>query len=402
MVFSLEALQAFHGDALLLHAGTADAPKLVLIDGGPSGTYDASLQPRLEQLRLERAAGGALQIDLAMVSHIDDDHVHGMIDLGSALVELHDDSRPLPYDVHTLWHNSFDDTIGDDADALTAAAIATLAQPVGDPKADELRAAGLAVVASVGQGRKLRDQAAQLGWRVNTPFDGPVVLTRDGARRDSSRRDSARRDSSRRISLDDATTLTIVCPHAAQLERLHEAWDKWLDEHPKAVKKDQAATAAFVDNSPYNLSSIVVLAEGDGKRMLLTGDARGDHVLAGLDETGIASNGVTEVDILKLPHHGSIRNLAAEFFERIRADHYVISANGRDGNPETETLETIAASRSDDDFAIHLTNRSGKGDLEARLDAFLSAKQASGRSYQVSFRDPDALSLRIDLADGRS
>lgn len=387
MIFSLEALQAFHGDSLLLHAGTADEPKLVLIDGGPSGTWATSLQPRLDELRGERAAGGALQIDLAMVSHIDDDHVHGMIDLGGALVDLHERSQPLPYDVHTLWHNSFDDTLGNDADDLAAAAVATLAQPVGDPKADELRAAGLAVVASVAQGRTLRDQATKLGWRVNTPFDGPVVLPEDGVRR---------------ISLDDATTLTIVCPHAAQLEKLHDEWDKWLEKHPKAVKKDQAATAAFVDNSPYNLSSIVVLAEAHGKSMLLTGDARGDHILAGLDETGIANNGLTEVDILKLPHHGSIRNLAAEFFERIKARHYVISANGRDGNPETETLEIIAASRDDDDFAIHLTNRSGKGDLQARLGAFLEAKQASGRTYEVSFRDPDALSLRIDLAEAGS
>ena len=77
MIFSLEALQAFHGDCLLLHAGTAEEPVLLLIDGGPSGTWETSLQPRLEELRAERGGGGALQIDLAMVSHIDDDHVAG-------------------------------------------------------------------------------------------------------------------------------------------------------------------------------------------------------------------------------------------------------------------------------------------------------------------------------------
>ena len=69
MVFSLEALQAFHGDALILHAGE----QLVLIDGGPVNTYPKSLRPRLEELRAKRAPGGALRIDLAMVSHIDED-----------------------------------------------------------------------------------------------------------------------------------------------------------------------------------------------------------------------------------------------------------------------------------------------------------------------------------------
>jgi beta-lactamase superfamily II metal-dependent hydrolase len=382
MIFSLEALQAFHGDSLLLHAGTADAPLLVLIDGGPSNTWETSLQPRLEELRAARG-GGALPIDLAMVSHIDDDHVHGMVDLAGELVTEQLDSQPLRYEVRTLWHNSFDDVIGGDAGALGTAAVEVLEQPIGDPRADEIRAAGLAIVASVGQGRELRDQAKQLGWGLNEPFDGAVVLPASGART---------------ITLGDVE-LTVVCPHAAQLDKLHEVWDKWLAEHPKAVAKDPAATAAFVDNSPYNLSSIVVLAACGAKRVLLTGDARGDHVLAGLDQAGIAQDGKTHVDILKLPHHGSIRNLAAEFFQRVTADHYVISANGRDGNPETETLETIAAARPDDDFEIHLTNRAGKGDLEQRLDAFLAAKEASGRGYRVSFRRPDALSLRIDLLD---
>jgi hypothetical protein len=388
MIFSLEALQAFHGDSLLLHAGSADAPLLVLVDGGPSGTWETSLQPRLEELRAERAGDGdgdgALRVDLAMVSHIDDDHVHGMVDLAGELVTEQEDAKPLRYDVRTLWHNAFDDIIGNDADELRTAAVEVLSKPIGDPRADEIRAAGLAVVASVGQGRELRDQAKQLGWGINEPFDGPVVLPKDGVRT---------------ITLG-AVKLTVVCPHEAQLEKLHDVWDKWLKEHPKAVAQDAAATAAFTDNSPYNLSSIVVHAECNGMTMLLTGDARGDHVLSGLDEAGIAQGGKTHLDILKLPHHGSIRNLDPTFFERITADHYVISANGRDGNPETETLDMIAATRDDDDFTIHLTNRTGKGDLEQRLDAFLAAKQASGRTYGVSFRDEQAHALRIDLLEG--
>lgn len=383
-IFSLEALQAFHGDSLLLHAGTAAKPLLVLIDGGPSGTWETSLQPRLEELRGAQAgAGGALRIDLAMVSHIDSDHVAGMVDLAGFLVTEQEDAKPLSYDVRTLWHNSFDDILGNDADEVRAAALDVLQQPIGDAAADEVRAAGLAVVASVGEGRELRDQARTLGWGINEPFGGPVVLPSDGVRS---------------IKLGDVT-LTVVCPHQAQLDKLHDAWDKWLKQHPKAVAGAVPAAVAR-DNSPYNLSSIVVHAECDGKTMLLTGDARDDHILSGLDEAGIAKGGKTHVDILKLPHHGSIRNMTPEFFERVTADHYVISANGRDGNPETATLELIAASRADDDFAIDLTNRVGIDTLQARLDDFLAAKQASGRAYAVNFRAEDEHGLRIDLLEG--
>src|ERR1700709_2310776 len=112
MVFSLEALQAFQGDSLLLYAGD----RLCLIDGGPGNTWANSLRPRLEQIRAARVpGGGALRIDLAMVSHIDDDHIHGLTDLGGAMVELADDKQPQPYQLGGLWDNAPDAAQGNRA-----------------------------------------------------------------------------------------------------------------------------------------------------------------------------------------------------------------------------------------------------------------------------------------------
>jgi len=352
VVFSLEVLQAFHGDSLLLHVDD----KLCLIDGGPFRTWATSLRPRLEQLRAARApAGGPLRIDLAMVSHIDGDHIQGLTDLGGALVELADDHQPLPYEVGGLWHNAFDDILGN--------------------RAAEVPTAGAPVVASVDQGRTLRDQAIRLGWPRNEPFDGLVVAPREVP--------------------FDAATLTVVAPDAEALDKLDTEWEEWLSHHPAAVQ-----AAEYADRSVFNLSSIVVLAEADGKRMLLCGDARGDHVLTGLETAGkLAAGGTLALDVLKLPHHGSVRNVDHDFFTRLPARHYVISADGRDGNPESATLEAIAASRADDDFEIHLTNHAGKGDLTQRLDGFIAARAAAHRGFAVSFREEAALGLRIDLAD---
>ena len=192
-----------------------------------------------------------------------------------------------------------------------------------------------------------------------------------------------------------AAKLTVVAPAAPALDRLDAKWEEWLSHHPEAV-----SPAEYADRSVFNLSSIVVLAEAGGKSMLLCGDARGDHVLEGLETAGkLAAGGTLALDVLKLPHHGSIRNVDHDFFTRLPARHYVISADGRDGNPESATLEAIAASRADDDFEIHLTNHAGKGDLTQRLDAFVAARDAAGRGFGVSFRDEAALALRIDLAD---
>ena len=316
-----------------------------------------------------------------MVSHIDSDHVAGMVDFAGELVTEKEDSKPLSYAVGTLWHNSFDDILGNDAEDLRTAAVEVLSRPVDDRVADE--------VAPPGGGRGERGGGARAA-----PASREARLEPQRAIRRPGRPAGGGRahDHARAAEADRR------CPHAAQLKRLHDKWEEWLEEHPKAVA-NPASAAAGRDNSPYNLSSIVVLAECDGKTMLLTGDARDDHVLAGLDETAIAKDGKTHVDILKLPHHGSIRNMRPEFFDRVTADHYVISANGRDGNPETDTLELIAAGRPDDDFTIHLTNRVGTDDLKVRLDAFLAAKAASGRAYGIEFRAENALSLRIDLLE---
>jgi hypothetical protein len=45
MIFTLEALKAAYGDALLLHFGEAKAPRLAVIDGGPPGVYKSVLKP---------------------------------------------------------------------------------------------------------------------------------------------------------------------------------------------------------------------------------------------------------------------------------------------------------------------------------------------------------------------
>src|SRR5438132_13595863 len=74
IMFVLEALQAKHGDCLLLHWGDQASPRLALIDGGPDTVYSQMLKPRLQEIAEERGVE-RLRLDLTMVSHIDDDHI---------------------------------------------------------------------------------------------------------------------------------------------------------------------------------------------------------------------------------------------------------------------------------------------------------------------------------------
>jgi glyoxylase-like metal-dependent hydrolase (beta-lactamase superfamily II) len=80
---TLEMLAAKHGDCFILRCGTPAQPQLVLIDGGPAGVWNDSLKPRLMEIRGERGLDDhqALTIDLLIISHVDDDHINGVLGL---------------------------------------------------------------------------------------------------------------------------------------------------------------------------------------------------------------------------------------------------------------------------------------------------------------------------------
>lgn len=359
MLFSLDVLRARKGDCLMLHYGSAEDPRLIIIDGGPSNVYEPHLKPRIVQIHEARGLEeeDALPVDLVMVSHVDDDHIKGIL-------ELTGEQRAEPdvrLEVGSLWHNSFDDLLktkptelkveagfgaaaaesgGDSGSALAGIGQNALASDDLEGK-DEMQSAK--VLASVPQGRQLRDDAKVLGWKANRTFKGKLILATDGTKA---------------VALDGGLKVTVVGPMQPELLALQAAHDKWLrDQKEKKKISPESALAAFTDQSVANLSSIVVVAEAKGKRMLLTGDARGDKILAGLELVGLLKKGNDlHVNVLKVPHHGSQNNMETKFFKRVTADHYVFSGNGEHGNPERETLEMLLAARGDNvEYQIHLT-----------------------------------------------
>lgn len=356
-VFSLEVLRARKGDCLLLHYGTADEPALALIDGGPSGVYKPFLRPRLLELRTERglADDEPLPVDLCMLSHIDDDHVVGLLGLTKELVTARDNNKPRLVSILDLWHNSFDDIVENDADELAGAVEARFgpASLTGDLPADaDANVDAVMVLASIPKGRQLRDDAIRLGIERNPDTDGELI---------------AASDHSGSLDMGAGLTLTVVGPMLPEIEELQSDHAKWVEAYPDEVRKSAEALASYDDDSVPNLASIVVLAEAGGKTILLTGDARGDKILQGLELVGLVdAGGSIHVDVLKCPHHGSISNVERDFFERITADHYVFSGNGEHGNPDRETLELLADVRGTDDYRIHLTYPPAEMDVERR------------------------------------
>ncbi len=388
-LFSLEAVFAKKGDALILHYGKATDPKMILIDGGAGGVYADFLQPRLSELRDELGIDAAdpLPFEMVMVSHIDDDHINGILDLFRDNDEAKTKKQPRPYAIKTLWHNSFDDLL----DNRGGAAVATMAASVaaGAPSANlpAMAPETQAVIASVPQGRDLRDLARKLKVSVNKPFKGLVKAP------------------AKKLTIGSGLSFRVIGPDADRIDKYQARWKKDL---AKIAKSKKAKASAFEDESPFNLASICVLATLKSKTMLLTGDARGDFVIEGLERAKLLTKKKPlHVDLLKVPHHGSNHNVADEFFERITADHYVISGNGDSGNPERATVEMIQKARKKANYSVHFTftadahasetNAKRKAALKA-IDKWAAAVPSN---CTVVFREKDAdiRSVVVDLLD---
>lgn len=359
MFFTLEALPAQEGDCLLLHWGTPAKPHLAVIDGGPGRVYENTLKPRLTQIARKRGAA-PLTIDLVMVSHVDNDHIVGIKKLFRDLKkdvegQKPDDERIFRAD--RLWHNAFNDVLGDGIDSYyktftasyTASTNGTPTKPVISKLQTNLMAKGETaaeadhisydiglILAGHGESRELRDShnflfQAQDITALNDPFrknGKPTLITREMT------------PTAKKLS---GVSFKVIGPLQPQIDALQKAFDKYINDKGLTA---EAMLAAYADKSVPNLSSIVTLVTLGGKKILLTGDARGDYIIDGLKKAKLLKNGKLKVDILKAPHHGSERNLEADFFKTVIADTYVFSASGKYGNPDRPTLEWLIDARS--------------------------------------------------------
>ena len=117
----LTVFQAGKGDCLLL---TGKDGKNILVDGGMRADYRTHVAAALGELG---AANGRL--DLVYVSHIDQDHISGVLQLMDDLVEwkvfdfqrgrgndrFPEPERPRPPKVANLWHNAFHEQVPDNS-----------------------------------------------------------------------------------------------------------------------------------------------------------------------------------------------------------------------------------------------------------------------------------------------
>ncbi|WP_328993685.1 MBL fold metallo-hydrolase [Kribbella sp. NBC_01245] len=321
---TVELLPARHGDAILLTWGGAAERHRMLVDAGPAWAYkDVSARMR------EVAAEGKL--DLLVLTHVDADHVEGTIKLVN--------DADLPLQIDQVWHNSWDQ-LGDYLDAVHGEILSAIIKRRG---IDWNKAfGGDAVVAP--PDAPLPVDKLPGGLRLTLLAPAPEELNRLA---------EVWVETCREEGLDLQTLESeegALAAFAKRSRRLHTPGDEWLG--PEELDPDQlAADRTGTDRSVANASSIVLLAEYKGVRVLLAGDATPGELIPAVRRL-IAERGdgadVFPLDAFKLPHHGSQNNLTAELIGLLPARHYLVSSNGSYfGHPDAPAIATVVKGAPD-------------------------------------------------------
>ena len=306
---TLEALPAAYGDCLWIECARAGRPWRMVVDGGPPEAATA-LEARIAGLGPDERA-----IDVVVVTHVDSDHIGGLL---SVLTRT-------DVSVGDVWFN----------------ALPQLPQDAGPP------------ARSVAEGEDLVQLLT--GITRGRPFPWNAVVGGSALMTEGDR-------TFRELSLSNGPRITLLSPTPKRLIALRRVWEASLarlkrgeseEEEPRAPREPLfeldavASTPTTNDTSIPNGSSIAFLLEHRGASCVLAADAF-PTVLGGALWALANARGArpVEVDVLKVPHHGSRKNVTAKLLEYVPAKHYVISTNGDHfGHPDDVALARVVTAR---------------------------------------------------------
>jgi beta-lactamase superfamily II metal-dependent hydrolase len=302
-MFSIEMLPARQGDCLWIEYGAELSPSIILVDGGMTETT-AAIRRKIKQ----RSVGNKLAIELIVVTHIDNDHILGIL----ALLE----DPNLNVEVGDVWFNG--------RPQLEKAF----------PRRDLLGIEAGDALSTLLEKKKLR-------W--NGEFGGKLV--------------DVGQDKPRQAKLGGGMTLTVIGPPTSRLATLADAWVNLKggteSSDSKGAKDDilgrkDVWPATWVeskelDDAVANGSSIALVAEFEGKRALLTGDAFAPDLVAGLalyrKHFASTETGRLSFAALKLSHHGSVKNISKDLLDAVDCANFLISTDGtQHKHPDTQAL----------------------------------------------------------------
>jgi hypothetical protein len=111
---------------------------------------------------------------------------------------------------------------------------------------------------------------------------------------------------------------------------------------PKPLVVEDLLAEISSDTEAPNGSSIAFVAEWRGKRILFAGDAHPDALIEAIQPLAQFEGGRYRIDLLKVSHHGSKKNISKDFLDLIDCKKFALSTNGKlHGHPDPEAIAKI-------------------------------------------------------------
>lgn len=303
MGIEFEFLKAGKGDCILISVdkGT-NKEKNILIDGGVSKTYDNNMN-KSGTLKSRLRDKVSLSLDLVVLTHIDDDHICG-------LIQLLKDKEHVGK-IKELWFNSFEYI--NQIDALSS-----------DEKGH-------------GQLNYFKDLIKN---QSHIKFRSDIFMENQKIYND----------------LDENIEIILLSPYKKQLDELGKAQKSWEDERIKKGKEisipcrdessmEKSAKSEIeykVGETEKNASSIAFILKYKKKNFLFLADADINVINHSLEKL---DNELLNFEFVKLSHHGSFKNnINEKFLQMINTNTYVILTDGKHkgySHPHKETIQLI-------------------------------------------------------------
>lgn len=354
-MIQIKMYPAKNGDCFLISFGDKEK-KHILIDCGYVNTYEKFLKKDLMNI-----AQNNEKINLMIVTHIDSDHISGVIKF------IEDNNKNKFIEIDEVWFNAYRHLQNFKKDGWE----------LQDNEKDILEreiALGKSHIKRVNQGEIAKDeisakQGTTLGalllqgkYNWNGKFNGGTVLSKGN----------------NSIYIDEIK-INVLSPDDDKLYKLEANWVKELKkkkwnftindnelfddayeymqlmyeddttitvneiskqrQEEAMILEDYIGIEYPIDESVNNGSSIAVLIESNERKLLFLADAHPQIILDKLRELDEEN-----FDLVKVSHHGSLKNTTSELALKLYSAKYLFSTNGfKHRHPDPQTIIKLLA-----------------------------------------------------------
>lgn len=370
----IHAFQAYDGDCFLVTIYEPEREVNLLIDCGSSETYKYYVKPYLLRMSEQQK-----KIDYLILTHIHSDHIGGAIPL---LLDNRSANDANIIEISNVIYNGYlglslesyekkecTDEENRIYQGIIAQGQAVLGKNVTEKQItlnEELYISQLLI-----QGN--------YNWNAWNENEFSAVVA----------------DSQMKIDIGNQSYIQFISPNREQLRRMNRKWElymkriynkfpnidnlhirnafeafQWIvnnedyeviqgmvsaDVLTKEKIVQMAEGRYSYDNSDENMESIAFVLVSGSKKILFLGDSNIEVCKKNLKQ--IYGDTPVKMNLIKLPHHGSKRNISMRFLKQYSSDSYLISAGETKMRPSMETIAMILMNDLEENKKIYIVNR---------------------------------------------